>query len=247
MSFDPNYRSPARPFVADTMSYDEGLRRHMLGVYNNMTLGLVITGLLAWFCAHNATAVSMLFMETARGMRPSGLGMVAMFAPLAFVLVLSFGIYRLSTTAARTLFYLYSASVGISLASIFFVYSTQSIAEVFFITAGMFGATSLYGYTTKKDLTGWGSFLFMGLIGLIIAMVVNMFVQSGPLQMLLSVVSVIIFTGFTAYDTQQIRDAYSANYGAQSNAKLAIMGALRLYLDFLNLFMALLRLFGNRR
>jgi FtsH-binding integral membrane protein len=247
MSFDPNYRAPARPFVADTMSFDEGLRRHMLSVYNHMTLGLIITGLLAWFCAHNATAQSLMFIETTRGMRPSGLGIVAMFAPLAFVMVLSFGIYRLSATTARTLFYLYSAAVGVSLASIFFVYSSQSIAEVFFITAGMFGATSLYGYTTKGDMTRWGSFAFMGLIGLIIASLVNMFLHSGPFQMLISVATVIVFTIMTAYDTQRIRNSYSESYGVESNAKLAIMGALSLYLDFINLFLAMLRLFGNRR
>ena len=247
MSFDPNFRTPARGFVADTMSFDEGLRRHMISVYNHMTLGLVITGLLAWFSAHNATMMSLLYVQTARGLHPSMLGTIAMFAPLAIVLVMSFGVNRLSATAARGLFYAFSAVMGVSLSSIFFAYSQQSINEVFFITAGMFAATSLYGYTTKSDLMRWGSFLFMGIIGLIIASLVNLFLHSGPLQMALSVISVIIFTGFTAYDTQRIRDAYSANYAVESNAKLSIMGALSLYLDFINLFLSMLRLFGSRR
>ena len=247
MSFDPNYRTPARPFVADTMSYDEGLRRHMIGVYNNMTLGLVITAVVAWLCAHNAAVQSLFYMETPRGLHPTGLGFVAMFSPFIFLLVMQFGIYRLAAAAARGLFFAFSAVWGISLASIFFTYTQQSIGEVFFITAGMFGATSLYGYVTKTDLTRLGGFLFMGLIGLIIAFTVNLFMHSGPLQMVLSAAAVVIFTGFTAYDTQRIRDNYSANYGAQSNAKLAVMGALSLYLDFLNLFLAILRLVGNRR
>jgi FtsH-binding integral membrane protein len=162
-------------------------------------------------------------------------------------MVLSFGIRRLSVNAANLTFYGFSAVMGLSLASIFMVYSQQSIALVFFITAATFAAMSLYGYTTRTDLTRMGSFLFMGLIGIVIASLVNMFLHSSGLQFIVSIVGVLVFTGLTAYNTQQIRDTYSESYGVESNAKLAVMGALSLYLDFINLFMMILRLVGNRR
>jgi FtsH-binding integral membrane protein len=237
MAFQPNFTG--RTFVADTRTFDEGLRRHMIGVYNYMMLGLVLTGLVAYFAAHTPAAVAML--QT----MPIRLGV--MLAPFLFIMVLGFGIRNLSQTSAQLLFYAFSATMGLSLSTIFLVYTQQSISLVFFITASMFGATSLYGYTTKRNLAGMGSFLFMGLIGLIIAGFANMFMHSSAMQMMISFASVIVFTGYTAFHTQQIRDAYSAGYGVQSNAKLAIIGALSLYLDFINLFMAMLRLLGNRR
>ena len=170
-----------------------------------------------------------------------------MLAPLAFVLVLSFGINRMSLVAAQASFWLFAAVMGLSLSSIFLVYTGQSIAQVFFISAATFGAMSLYGYTTKRDLTGFGSFLFMGLIGIIIASIVNIFLASSALAFGISILGVLIFVGLTAYDTQRIKLSYSASYGAQVLAKSAIMGALSLYLDFINLFLMLLRLFGGQR
>jgi hypothetical protein len=176
----------------------------------------------------------------------SPLQWVVMLSPLAFVLVLSFGINKLSVPAAQAVFWAFSAVMGLSLSSIFLVYTDASIAKVFFITAATFGAMSLYGYTTKRDLTNMGSFLMMGLIGLIIASVVNIFMQSSMLEFAISAVGVLIFVGLTAYDTQKIKEGYDEAHAPEVLAKGAIMGALSLYLDFINLFLMLLRLFGNR-
>ena len=236
---------------------DEGLRSYMLRVYNYMGIGLVVTGLAAWFAAaaavtnDPAAAVGTLqngTMVTQWGylLFASPLQWVVMLAPLAFVLVLSFGINKLSVQAAQATFWGFAAIMGLSLSSIFLVYTDASIAKVFFITAATFGAMSLYGYTTKRDLTVMGSFLMMGLIGLIIASVVNMFMQSSMMEFIISVVGVLIFVGLTAYDTQKIKEGYSESHGAEVLAKGAIMGALSLYLDFINLFLMMLRLFGNR-
>jgi hypothetical protein len=231
--------------AGSALAIDEGLRSYMLRVYNYMGIGLVVTGLTAYFA--NAAAVSNGEL-TAWGalLYTSPLSWVVMLAPLAFVLVLSFGINKLSVPAAQATFWAFSAIMGLSLSSIFMVYTDASIAKVFFITAATFGAMSLYGYTTKRDLTGMGSFLMMGLIGLIIASVVNMFMQSSMMEFIISVVGVLIFVGLTAYDTQRIKEGYSETLGADVLAKGAIMGALSLYLDFINLFLMLLRLFGNR-
>ncbi|KQN73732.1 Bax inhibitor-1/YccA family protein [Devosia sp. BK] len=236
---------------------DEGLRSYMLRVYNYMGLGLVVTGVAAYFAAAAAitTDPNAAVGELANGqlvtqwgalLYASPLQWVVMLAPLAFVLVLSFGINKLSVTAAQGVFWAFAAVMGLSLSSIFLVYTDASIAKVFFITAATFGAMSLYGYTTKRDLTGMGNFLMMGLIGIIIASIVNIFMQSSMMEFIISVVGVLIFTGLTAYDTQKIKESYSSAYGAEAMAKNAIMGALSLYLDFINLFMMLLRLFGNR-
>jgi hypothetical protein len=221
---------------------DEGLRSYMLKVYNYMGVGLVVTGLVAWFTSQWAMSSP----ANAELLYGSPLAWVIMLSPLAFVLVLSFGINKLSVGAAQATFWGFAAVMGLSLSSIFLVYTGASIAKVFFITAATFGAMSLWGYTTKRDLTGMGSFLFMGLIGLIIAMVVNIFLQSTMLEFAISAIGVLIFVGLTAYDTQKIKESYSASHGAEVLAKGAIMGALRLYLDFINLFLMLLRLFGNR-
>jgi len=224
---------------------DEGLRSYMLKVYNYMGIGLVVTGLVAYFSNQAAVANGQL---TAWGelLYTSPLMWVVALAPLGFVLVLSFGINKLSVAAAQATFWGFAAIMGLSLSSIFMVYTDASIAKVFFITAATFGAMSLYGYTTKRDLTGIGNFLIMGLIGLIIASIVNIFLASGPLDFAISAIGVLIFVGLTAYDTQKIKESYSESHGADVLAKGAVMGALSLYLDFINLFMMLLRLFGNR-
>ena len=236
---------------------DEGLRSYMLRVYNYMGLGLVVTGVAAYFAAAAAIttdpnaavgqlANGQLVTQWGALLYASPLQWVVMLAPLAFVLVLSFGINKLSVTAAQGVFWAFAAVMGLSLSSIFLVYTGASIAKVFFITAATFGAMSLYGYTTKRDLTGMGNFLMMGLIGIIIASIVNIFMASSMLDFAISVLGVLIFTGLTAYDTQKIKESYSEHYGADVMAKNAIMGALSLYLDFINLFLMLLRLFGNR-
>jgi FtsH-binding integral membrane protein len=221
---------------------DQGLRSYMLSVYNYMGLGLVVTGLVAYFTSQWA----MSSQANAELLYASPLAWVLMLSPLAFILVLSFGINKLSVPAAQATFWAFAAVMGLSLSSIFLVYTGASIAKVFFITAATFGAMSLYGYTTKRDLTGMGTFLFMGLIGLVIAMVVNIFMQSSALDFAISAVGVLIFVGLTAYDTQKIKEGYDSMQGREMLAKGAIMGALSLYLDFINLFMMLLRLFGNR-
>lgn len=243
--------------VGTAAAIDEGLRSHMLRVYNYMGIGLVVTGLVAFFAAQMAVTgqATGAAAQLADGtyltqwgvlLYTSPLMWVVALSPLAFVMVLSFGINKLSFSAAQMTFWGFAAVMGLSLSSIFLVYTGTSIAKVFFITAAMFGSMSLYGYTTKRDLTGMGSFLMMGLIGLIIAMVVNIFMASSALDFVISAVGVLIFVGLTAYDTQKIKEAYAENVGAEGLGKMAIMGALSLYLDFINLFMMLLRMFGNR-
>ncbi|MDX5360984.1 MAG: Bax inhibitor-1/YccA family protein [Alphaproteobacteria bacterium] len=217
---------------------DQGLRSYMLRVYNYMGVGLALTG-----------AVALLFASTPAlygAVMGTPLMWVAMLAPLGLVFFLSFRIHKMSFAAAQTTFWIYAAVNGIAFSTIFLVFSGESIARTFFITAAMFGAMSLWGYTTKRDLTGMGSFLFMGLIGLIIAMIVNIFLASSALQFAISVIGVLIFTGLTAYDTQAIKEMYAESDGSETAGKKAIMGALRLYLDFVNLFMMLLQFFGNR-
>jgi FtsH-binding integral membrane protein len=236
------------------LAIDEGLRSYMLRVYNYMGVGLVVTGFVAWYISTLVAPDGSLYnaarteFATPLGaaLYGSPLQWVVMLAPLAFVMVLSFGINKLSVPAAQAAFWGFAAIMGVSLSSIFLVYTDASIAKVFFITAATFGAMSLYGYTTKRDLTQMGSFLFMGLIGLIIASIVNIFMQSSMMEFIISAVGVLIFVGLTAYDTQKIKEGYNEASGSEMLAKGAIMGALSLYLDFINLFMMLLRLFGNR-
>ena len=239
-----------RPTIASARAgtaaaIDEGLRSYMLKVYNYMGIGLVVTGLVAYFSNQAAVSNGQL---TAWGelLYTSPLMWVVALAPLAFVLVLSFGINKLSVAATQATFWGFAAIMGLSLSSIFMVYTDASIAKVFFITAATFGAMSLYGYTTKRDLTGIGNFLIMGLIGLIIASIVNIFLASSMLEFAISAIGVLIFVGLTAYDTQKIKESYHESMGSDVLAKGAVMGALSLYLDFINLFMMLLRLFGNR-
>jgi len=239
----------ARPGTAAAI--DEGLRSYMLRVYNYMGIGLVVTGLVAYFTytqsfiEQNGRIVGLTGLGSA--LYESPLQWVIMLAPLAFVLVLSFGITKLSVATTQILFWVFAAVMGLSLSSIFAVYTGGSIAKVFFISAATFGAMSLYGYTTKRDLTQIGSFLIMGLIGIIIASVVNIFLHSSGLSFAISIIGVLVFVGLTAWDTQKIKESYNVGFGAEVLAKGAIMGALSLYLDFLNLFLMLLRLFGNQR
>jgi FtsH-binding integral membrane protein len=238
MSYDFNSGIRTAPRAAG-VTFDAALRAHMVRVYNHMTAGLVVTGLIAFLTASSPAMIHAIF--------GSPLRIVVMLAPLAFVLVMSFGIQRLSLGALVGTFYGFSVAMGLSLSTIFLVYTGASIAQVFFISASMFLAMSLYGYTTKADLTNWGSFLMMGLFGIIIASLVNLFLHSSGLSFAVSALGVLIFVGLTAYDTQNIKETFSESWGAESNGKLAVMGALRLYLDFINLFMSLLRLMGNRR
>jgi FtsH-binding integral membrane protein len=218
---------------------DQGLRAYLSQVYMFMAFGLLLTGGAAYTVA-NVPAMMQLVFGT-------GLKWVFVFAPLALVFFLSFRINTLKYATAQALFWTYSAMVGVSLASIFLMYTGTSIARIFFITSSMFGAISLYGYTTNRDLSGMGSFMFMGLIGIVIASIINMFMQSSAMQFIISIISVIVFTGLTAYDTQTIKSIYYAGDNQEVMGKKALMGALRLYLDFLNLFLALLQLFGDRR
>ena len=226
--------------AAQGAAIDEGLRQYMLRVYNYMGTGLAITGLVAFFTANSPTLLNAIY--------GSPLRWLVFLAPLGIVFYLSGRMHKMSPAKAQAVFWIFAALVGLSLASIFIVYTGESIARVFFITAGTFGAMSLYGYTTKRDLTSWGSFLFMGLIGVIIGLVVNLFVQSELIHYAVSVIGVIVFVGFTAYDTQKIKETYDAvSHDGTLMAKGAIMGALKLYLDFLNLFIFLLHLLGARR
>jgi FtsH-binding integral membrane protein len=236
--------------VAPGMSaeIDEGLRSYMLKVYNYMAIGLAVTGVVA-FAAANAAVDASTGQLTAFGaaIYTSPLRWVIMLAPLAAVFFLSFRIDRMSVGAAQAVFWGYAALVGLSLSSIFLVYTGQSISQVFFITAASFGALSLFGYTTKRDLSGMGSFLIMGLFGLIIASIVNIFLASSALAFAVSVIGVLVFAGLTAYDTQRIKEMYFVGDDAATAGRKAIMGALTLYLDFINMFIMLLQLFGTQR
>jgi FtsH-binding integral membrane protein len=244
MAFDTGRRAWTQ---TQTVTYDVGLRQYMLKVYNLMASGLALTGIVAAFVANNEALQALFFQQTARGVGMTGLGWLALIAPVVMVFALSMGISRMQASTAQALFWAYAALMGVSLAPIFLIYTGESVARVFFITAASFGSLSLYGYTTKKDLTGFGSFLIMGLFGLIIASVVNIFLASSAMQFVISVAGVLIFAGLTAYDTQKIKQTYWAGNGQEGAAKSAIMGALTLYLDFINLFIMLMRLLGDRR
>jgi len=235
--------------VADSHVIDQGLRSYMLKVYNYMGSALLVTGIVALLTFKFAVlSLSPLqFTPLGNSLYSSGLAWVVMLAPLGVVLYMSFGIAKMSASKAQTVFWIFAALMGISLSSIFVIYTETSITRVFFITAGTFGAMSIYGYTTKRDLTKFGSFLMMGLIGIIIASVVNIFMKSGMMYFVISVLGVLIFVGLTAYDTQKIKNMYLASDGSEMLGKKAVMGALTLYLDFINLFIMLLRLFGQRR
>lgn len=220
-------------------AYDAGLRSYMLSVYNYMASGVLLTGIVALLFASSGLAQSVL-------MGPGLLKYLIMLAPLGFVMVLSFGINRLSTGTAQLLFWAFATVMGLSMASIFLVYTGTSIAQTFFATAAAFAGLSLWGYTTKRDLSGFGTFLIMGLVGILVAMVINIFLQSSAMAFAISVIGVLLFAGLTAYDTQRIKSMYAYVAGSDMQGKVVIMGALSLYLDFVNMFTFLLNFMGNR-
>lgn len=241
-----NYQTRVSPSGAQAGAViDQGLRAHMLKVYNLMALGLAITGIAAFGAFQFAFADGQL-TAFGQAIYLSPLKWVIMLAPLAMVFFLSFRINSMSVSAAQTTFWVYAALMGLSLSSIFLIYTGQSIVQVFFVTAASFGALSLFGYTTKRDLSAMGSFLIMGLFGLIIASIVNIWLNSPGLDFAISAIGVLIFAGLTAWDTQKIKEMYFEADGADVAGRKAIMGALTLYLDFINLFLFLLRFFGNR-
>jgi FtsH-binding integral membrane protein len=229
-----------RPATArvDAALFDEGLRQHMLRVFNYMAIGLVVTGLVAYIVGNTPALYVPIFQ--------SPLKWVVILAPLAFVFFFSFRIQTMSAAAAQMTFWAFCAVMGLSMASVFLVFTGTSIARTFFIAAAMFGATSLYGYTTKRDLSKFGSLLIMGLIGVVIASLVNLFLQSSALQFVVSIIGIMVFVGLTAWDTQRIKEDYAENFGEESLQKLAVFGALSLYLNFVNLFQLLLNFTGER-
>jgi len=238
MALGSQPRWTVRPAVGARVDIDVGLREYMLRIYNYMASGLALTGIVAYVFANSGY-----YAQVAH----TPLIWLIMLAPLGLVMWLSYGIGRMQASTAQALFWVYAGLMGLSLASVFLVFTGESIARVFFITAGTFAAMSLYGYTTQRDLSQFGSFLFMGLIGIILAGLVNIFLQSSALQFAISVIGVVVFIGLTAYDTQSIKEMYFANDDGATASKKAVMGALRLYLDFINLFMMLLQLMGARR
>ncbi len=254
MAYSPQFRSYTGATRASETAavLDAGLRAYMLRVYNWMASGLVLTGLVAY--AISSTGLLDAFypqVMTSRGLMrvPGALAWISMFAPLAFVLVLQFGVNRLSTRTVQALYWAFCVAMGASLTSIFLTYTHESVVRVFFITAATFGAMSLYGYTTRSDLTKMGSFLMMGLFGIIIASLVNMFVQSSAMQFAISIIGVLVFVGLTAYDTQRIKAdyvQYAYAEGTEMAARRSVYDSLQLLLNFINLFMLLLQLLGNR-
>lgn len=224
---------------------DAGLRSYMLSVYNYMASGVLLTGIVALLFA-NSSLIN-LIANPATG-QPTGLFWVALFAPLALVFGLSFGINRISAGTAQAIFWAYAALVGVQFSTLFLVYTGVSIAQTFFAVAAAFMGLSLYGYTTKRDLTGMGQFLIMGVVGIFVALIINMFLRSPAFDLAISAIGVLLFAGLTAYDTQKIKSVYFQVSGhGEAVAKSAIMGALTLYLDFINMFLFLLRFMGDRR
>jgi FtsH-binding integral membrane protein len=253
--FDRNYAA-ARGFGADrAVAIDQGLRAHMIRVYNYMAGGLALTGVVAWLAYQAAGGDAITVSGRAiSGLTPFGqaifqgpLMWVLLLAPLGLVFFLSFRISQMQASTARLLFFVYAGLLGLSLASVFLVYTQASLTRVFFITAASFGALSLWGYTTKRSLDAMGSFLMMGLFGLIIASIVNIFLASSALYFAVSVIGVLIFAGLTAWDTQKIKEFYDPMDDGTVAGRKAVMGALALYLDFINMFLFMLRLFGDRR
>jgi FtsH-binding integral membrane protein len=251
-NFDRNYASLRGVGTDRAVAYDMGLRAHMIRVYNYMAGGVALTGVVAWLTFQMAVVTNA--SGTIIGLTPFGQTMfgsplkwVIVLAPLGLVFFMSFRIANLQASTARTLFFVYAGALGLSLATIFMVYTQTSITRVFFISAASFGALSLYGYTTKRSLDAMGSFLIMGVIGLLIAMVVNMFLGSSMLQWMISILGVGIFAGLTAWDTQKIKEFYDPMDDGTVAGRKAVMGALSLYLDFINMFQFLLQLMGDRR
>ncbi|MBN8815367.1 MAG: Bax inhibitor-1/YccA family protein [Sphingomonas sp.] len=224
------------------VAYDAGLRAYMLSVYNYMASAVLLTGIVAMGVFYSG-AYTALISET--GLSP--LGWIVTLAPLGIVFAMSFGQNRMSTGTLQILFWAYATLLGASFSTLFLAYTNSSIAGAFFATAAGFAGLSLYGYTTQRNLSAMGSFLIVGLIGLIVAMLVNVFLQSGPLSLIISVIGVLIFAGLTAYDTQRTKSIYSYVAGTEAEGRATIMSALNLYLDFINMFLFVLRLFGSSR
>ena len=223
--------------------YDEGLRSYMLSIYNYMASGVLLTGIVALLFSWGGMEGSIIGSLYLSG---SPLIWVLKLAPLAFILAMSFGLHKMSQTTLQIVFWAFAVVMGMSMSTIFLVFTSESIATTFFATAGAFAGLSLWGYTTKKDISGWGSFLIMGVIGLIIAMVVNMFLQSEAMAFVISGIGVLVFAGLTAYDTQMLKNQYQYVQGTDFMGKAVIMGATNLYLDFVNMFMFLLQFLGSR-
>ena len=247
--FDPRTRTtgfgPAVSVGVPSAARDAGLRSYMLKVYNYMASGVLLTGIVALGFA-NSSLIN-LVANPATG-QPTGLFWIVLFAPLAVVFGLSFGINRISASTAQALFWVYAGLIGVQFSTLFLVYTGASIAQTFFAVAAGFLGLSLYGYTTKRDLSGFGTFMIMGVVGLLVAMVINMFLKSPAMQLAISAIGVLVFAGLTAYDAQKIKSIYFVVAGnGEAMAKTAVIGALNLYLDFINMFLFLLRLFGDRR
>ncbi len=223
---------------------DAGLRSYMLAVYNYMASGILLTGIVALLVANVPDVRAVFFAETGA---PTLSGWIAVFAPLILVFALSFGVNRFSQGTIRSLFWVYALLMGVSLSTVLLTYTGVSVARTFFATAAAFAGLSLWGYTTKKDLSAFGTFLIMGVVGLLIAMVINMFLRSSTMDLIVSAVGVLLFAGLTAYDTQKIKNIYSQVADTEFRGKAVVMGALTLYLDFINLFLFLLRFTGDRR
>ncbi len=235
-----NNRATSFATSASSVTYDSSLRAYMVQVYNFMSIALIISGAIAFLASNSPALMQVLF--------GTPLAWLVMLAPLGFVVFFSYKLQSISAQKAKTYLWIYSGLMGLSLSTIFIAYTGTSVARIFFITASVFGAMSIYGYTTKKDLTGLGSFLIMGLIGLIIASLVNIFLKSSALEFALSLIGVFIFIGLTAYDTQRIKQMYYQFAGnSEAATKMAVMGALSLYMDFINLFLMMLRFFGDRK
>lgn len=230
-------------------SYDEGLREYMLKIYNYMALAILLTGLMAWGTLNFAPLTYLMYEVTPAGqiVGQSTLGMIFTFAPLGIAIFFFMGIGRMSIQTAMIMFWAYAAMMGMSLSHLGIIYTGQSIAKTFFISSSVFAGMSIYGYTTKRDLTSMGSFLIMGLIGLIIVTLVNIWLQSPAIEFATSFIGVAIFMGLTAWDTQKLKSIYYQTGGGEMGQKMAIVGAFSLYLDFINLFLYLLRFFGDRR
>ena len=234
--------------IADQASFDVGLRQHMIRVYNYMASGLALSGIVA-FVLFSSSELAGLFFQVTNG-RVVGLnvlGWVAIFAPLGLLLLVSFRAATMSVGAVQAIYWAVTALMGVSLSLLLFRYTGASVARTFFVTAASFGALSLYGYTTKRDLSGMGTFLIMGVVGILVAMLINMFLQSSAMALAISAIGVLLFAGLTAYDTQRIKILYFYVQGTEMAGKTVIMGALQLYLDFINMFQFLLMFLGNRR
>ena len=227
---------------------DAGLRSYMLTVYNYMASGVLLSGIVALLFANSSLINLLATVNPAGQVQATGLGLIAMFAPLALVFILGFGINRISAGTAQALYWVYAGLIGVQFSTLFLVYTGASIAQTFFATAAAFLGLSLYGYTTKRDLSGIGTFLIMGVVGIFVALLINMFLRSPAFDLAISAIGVLLFAGLTAYDAQKIKSIYFAVAGnGEAMAKTAVIGALNLYLDFINMFLFLLRFMGNRR